>query len=574
MRYQQLSHRLVAIAIFSIAAVVLASVAWACPYCTVESQTLTEEIDAADVAVIAYLVKGVAPQPVEPDALGEFGMVDPETGKAKFRITRVIKGEETLVGMEEFEAVFFGDPDYETPFFLRGFGEEEVDWTIPIALTPLGMQYVDDLDTLPESGPDRLAYFLRFLQHDDPLLSQDAYDEFAKSPYADVIALAPRMDKPKLWEWIESREVSPSRRSLYFTMLGVCGDSTDADRLEEMMLSDSRVLRSAAEASAAAVLGLGGPITIPVVPEMVAMEQRRKQLGFNALVGCYLKLRGPGGLDVVDEHFLANDDADYTQVYAACLALRFLGEETEEVPMDRLCQSMRLVLDKEEFAEQAITDLARWEDWSVLDRLVAMFENAPERTYVKEPIVAYLDQASQQEGEVGERAEAALTKLEELDPESVKRARSLLAFGFLGRARGSTKIPDPGAEEDALASSSSGAPSLVDDTDEDATPAELPLADAIPDPTHDKLANTIEPAENGEDSTIEAVEETVPVEVDMTSLDAPADLPATDSPVVASETSDATDGAVKYNRVWGLTLPLVALVGFMGLVWLILRGGV
>src|SRR5690606_36489149 len=107
-----------------------------------------------------------------------------------FRSARVIKGEETLAGVEEFEAVFFGELDYETPFFLRGFGEEETDWSIPVPLTPLGMQYIDDLDTLPESGAERLAYFLRFLQHEDPLLSQDAYDEFAKSPYADVIALA------------------------------------------------------------------------------------------------------------------------------------------------------------------------------------------------------------------------------------------------------------------------------------------------------------------------------------------------------------------------------------------------
>src|SRR5690606_3620970 len=99
---------------------------------------------------------------------------------------------------------------------------------------------------------------------------------------------------------------------------------------------------------------------------------------------------------------------------------------------------MRLVLDKPEFVEQAITDLARWEDWSVLTRLVQMYEDAPERTFVKEPIIAYLDRASQQPGETGEEAKEALAVLEEKDPETVKRARSLLAFGFLGRARGAS----------------------------------------------------------------------------------------------------------------------------------------
>src|SRR5690606_7060924 len=101
------------------------------------------------------------------------------------------------------------------------------------------------------------------------------------------------------------------------------------------------------------------------------------------------------------------------------------------------------------------------------------------------------------------------------------------------------------------------------------------LANSIPDPTHDKLANTIEPAANDDQSLAESTPEgTVPVEFDMTPPDAPADLPATEPPMAVSDTPDATDGTVKYNRMWGLTLPLVALVGFMGLVWLILRGGV
>lgn len=551
----------------------LPSFGTACPFCTVESQTLSEEIEASDVAVIAYLVKPAIVDKEGPDALGEYGVVDPDTGRALFRVARVEKGEELLEGIDTFEAVYFGDSDFEKPFFIRAIANEDksLEWNIPLPLTKLGMQYIDDLKELPAEGPERLAYFLNYLQHEDPLLSQDAYDEFARSPYEAVIALEDKMDKDKLWNWIDSRDVSPSRRSLYFTMLGVCGDQSDADRLEQMMLSDSRVLKSAAEAASAMSVALGGPIGIPVVPEMVAMEERRRQLGFSALVGCYLKLRGIEGMDVVDEYFLANPDADYTQVFATCLALRVLGEETDIVPMPRLRSSMRLVLDKPEFAEQAITDLARWEDWTVLDRLVEMYETAPPRTFVKEPIIAYLDRASQQDGETGEEAKTALAKLEEQDPETVKRARSLLAYGFLSRARGGAGDGTPiGGFASTDAPAEEEPPALAEEESDSATGIPQPTA-PVESPSKVAVSDSSlpgdEPTPDGDASSSAQGMEEPTVNV--------ATSPAAETPEATSVAqNEQTADRVNPNPVLMVALPLLAVVGFMGLVWVILRGGV
>jgi hypothetical protein len=557
-------------------AIALSGVALACPFCTVESQTLSEEIDSSDAAVIAYLVKPALPPGEGPDALGEFGVVDPDTGRAVFRIDRIEKGEDLLAGMETLETVYFGDADFEKPFLIRAIANEDgsMEWNIPLPLTKLGMQYVDDLKTLPAEGAERLAYFLQFLQHEDPLLAQDAYDEFARAPYESVTGLKDRIDKEQLWQWIDSRDVSASRRSLFFTMLGVCGDRTDADRLEQMMLSDTRALRSAAEASAAASIAVGGPIGVPVIPEMVAMEERRKQLGFNALVGCYLKLRGAEGLDVVDRHFLGNPDADYTQVYATCLALRFLGEETQVVPMERLRQSMRLVLDKPEFAQQAIVDLSRWEDWTILDRLVDMYDTAPDRTYVKEPIIAYLDRASQQPGETGARASDALKVLEEQDPDTVKRARSLLAFGFLGQARAANPSNSDGAGGptlDVATTDTAAEESATDETSADAGKevveegAILDIPEPTAPPSTEPVTTPVEAADSESDTSANpsAVQESGD----------PSLAGQANSNVPSSATPDEAPVA-RPNAGLLVALPLVALVGFMALVWLILRGGV
>ena len=100
------------------------------------------------------------------------------------------------------------------------------------------------------------------------------------------------------------------------------------------------------------------------------------------------------------------------------MALRFHGdEETGVVPRERLLDSMRLLLDNPDFADQVILDLSRWEDWSVLDRLVEMFKTSDKNGYVRQPVVTYLTVASEQPGDVGTRATAALAELEELDPE-------------------------------------------------------------------------------------------------------------------------------------------------------------
>ena len=94
-------------------------------------------------------------------------------------------------------------------------------------LSERAVEYVDKLQALPEAGAERLAFFQEHLEDEDPLLAQDSYDEFARAPYADVIALGPQMKRERLLEWINDPTVGPSGRRLYLTMLGICGKPED-----------------------------------------------------------------------------------------------------------------------------------------------------------------------------------------------------------------------------------------------------------------------------------------------------------------------------------------------------------
>jgi hypothetical protein len=463
-------------AVFVFAAVTLAV---ACPFCTVESRTLTEEINSSDATVLAKLIADAPPQEFDLPETEGFGPSDPDAGKATFQIEEVLSGQDRVKSGEEIKVVYFGEGEREKTFLISGIRVEDgaLEWTTPLPLSATAIDYIRKLPGIAAAGAERLRFFQEYLENDDPLLAQDAYDEFARAPYSDVIQLKDHMYHDRLVAWIQSSDVNPSRRRLYLTMLGVCGDERDLPMLEQMISSDYSAKKPVVEQMVAVGKAINGPIGLGVWLEMVDLEERQKKLGLDATVACYLTLRGPSGLDLIDERFLKNPKVDYTHAYMTIMALRFHGEESDVVPRERLLASMRLLLDNPEFADQVIPDLARWEDWSILDRLVAMYKNGDEKSYVRQPIITYLTVASEQEGEVGGRAKAALAELTELDPEGVKRAQSLMAFGFLARARGndtSDGATRPEADATANAETAAFAASGADLGDDDAAPSEFP----------------------------------------------------------------------------------------------------
>lgn len=548
--------RLVAIALLLSAA----APALACPFCAAEQRTLTEEMNDSSVVVLARLSAPSEASRRLADAGVPTAFIDPETGAAKFEIEQVLLGQPLMEGATEVEAIYFGEPDSQQLFFIRGVGDPP-DWAIPLPLSPIAAEYVPKLLGLPAEGADRLAFFQDYLEHEDPLLAQDAYDEFARAPYKDVEDLAPRMNREQLRSWIEDVGVSPSRRRLFLTMLGVCGEPEDLQRLEEMLTSDARALGPAVDAGVAAAIATGGAPVVGMSSELVRFAERQRKLGLDALIACYMTLAGKHGdpvqaLDLIDQRYLEDKDADYSHVYAALQALRFLAEEQRDlVPLDRILVSARLLLDNPEFADQVIPDLARWEDWSVLERLTGMYEatfdednpDAPVK-YVREPIVTYLDVAKTQPGDVAQRAETALAKIEPLDPKAVERARSLRAFGFLAQAR----------------AKAAPAPWETDPTDQE------PAADVAVDPPADVAADLAAEAEATDPtagvSDVGEPEATVVADVAPESTDRPIE-DVTTAPAVTA-TPEAP------SRVLLVGVPVAAAALLVGVFWLILRSGI
>ena len=357
----------------------------ACPFCNAVSQTLRQEMAAMDSVVIAISTQDASER-------------DAETGKLMMKVVQVLKGGDLVQVGDELEAIYYGDVTKGRRFMLSGVDPPQLQWSC-LPVTERAETYIGKMNALEDDDLVRLKFYYQFLQDEESMLARDAYDEFAIAPYDAVKKLAPEMDHDQLVKWISDPEMPTDRKRLYLTLLGVCGGKDDLSMLEKMLRSTSKSSRG----------------------------------GLDAMIACYLTLGGESGLGLINELFLANKQASYADTYQAIMAIRFHGTEGDVIPRSALVESLHHVLDRKDLADLVIPDLARWNDWSQINRLVNLFETAdPENNWVRVPVVNYLRACPL------DSAKEALKKIEKIDPESVRRANTFFSIPVPARDKGTS----------------------------------------------------------------------------------------------------------------------------------------
>jgi len=355
----------------------------ACATCIAfKSSTLAEDIDGSVAAVICRLV-------ARPNAAAVAAGAAPE---CTFEVVEYLHGDAVaIVGPApaapvQVKILFFGEQPIGTSFFTYAINGPPLLWSMPQEVSDREIKYLRMAAVLPPKRPARLSAFIEYLEAPELLISGDAYEEFARAPYADLQGLKPFLPRESLLKWIADVNVSTAHRRQYLSLLSVCATADDVPKIEAMLRSDtptSRVL-------------------------------------LDALVGCYLVMRGADGLPLIEQLFLKNKQAELTDANAAIVALRVIASETNAVPRPRINEALRHVLDRPAIADLVINDLARGQDWSVAKPLAALFRNAERdgSQWVRIPIANYLRVCPTEE------ATALCKELEALDPESFQRAAS------------------------------------------------------------------------------------------------------------------------------------------------------
>ena len=369
------ARKLLSLFIGVIVAILLARGLPACPFCETPGPTLADEIGTAKAAAIAILTS--RPAEKSPD----------ELPRSRFRIVEVLKGLEAVGKTTEIDVLHVGDEPVGTRFFVTADEGDVLVWSRPIATSQVAERYLRSLGSLPAQGPDRLRFFLPHLESKEAWLSGDAYDEFAKAPYADVKALKSHLQRDPLLAGITNREMSVQLRRLYLTLLGVCGTDADLPQLESLIQTTDRDLKPT----------------------------------LDAVIACYLTLRGADGLPFVEKQVLTRDDVELIDIYAAVGALRFHGEEEKRIDRRRLGESLKLLISRPVTAGMVIPDLARWQDWSAIDPLVKLFgEVEGSSAWIRLPIVQYLHACPLPE------AKTQLEGLKAIDAQAVRLGTSPL----------------------------------------------------------------------------------------------------------------------------------------------------
>lgn len=299
----------------------------ACPFCVAVQPTLAQQRESADVV-----------------ALGELREVD--ANEARFRLHQVVAGTTHVPGETTTIAQHFTNPPG-TLFLLIGRPPVDADeaWSwqcTPVTETSWG--YFVRAPSLRQPASERLRYFARYLEHPEALIAADALMEFAHASYDDVASMSDALPMEALRRWIVDEGVAGERKGFYGLALGLA-PAADDQRINRRLLW-----------------------------ELIERPADDFRAGFDGILGGYLVLAGESGLDAIEERFLADRQSADGDVRHVMSALRFYYEFGDEIAAERLQSALRRLLERPEFTAAAVTDLARWQDWSLIDRMPALFE--------------------------------------------------------------------------------------------------------------------------------------------------------------------------------------------------------
>lgn len=225
---------------------------------------------------------------------------------------------------------------------------ELISWNSSTPVSLEAIRYIKKAPAKSIRQADRLPYFVPFLENPDPLLSIDAWAEFANSTYDDVKLIKAELPQQNLRKWIADPMMSPERLGLYGMMLGLCGDADDAVFLKSQ---------------------------IGAIPPTGKDDTQFFRYGTDGLMGGYLLLSGIKGVEFLEETRL-KPDVPAESVHAAVQAMQFVWSyESDLIPQARLKSSMRRLLANDELRILTIINLARWNDWECWPELEQIFHD-------------------------------------------------------------------------------------------------------------------------------------------------------------------------------------------------------
>ena len=381
----------------------LAAALLGCPFCEAPSLTLSEQLAGSDVVVLATWL--------EADRGG-----DASPAYTRFEVKKAVKGPYEP-GKKLKLAGYQTGREGETVLLTAG-GGELLQWDLPTPISADGFEYLREAPPKDTPTPERLKFYLKYLEHPDDLVASDAYGEFANAPFEEIEKLSGDLPRDELAAWLTDEETDPARLALYGLLIGLCGDDAAADLLRGKIFGDADPFRIGVDGLMSGFLLLTG-------------EEGLEELEARKLAPKYV-------VDAAGEPVIGEDGErellPFSERYAAMQAVRFMWTYGgDRIGKNRLKQSLRILLGEPDVADMIVADLARWKDWDAMDRIVALYgSEGYDVPAIDRAIIRYLMEAERDKPTNGDapphvaKAKEALAQIEEKDAKAVENARRYL----------------------------------------------------------------------------------------------------------------------------------------------------
>jgi hypothetical protein len=177
---------------------------------------------------------------------------------------------------------------------------DRADWLRQLSMTKRNFEMND------AEWREHVAYFLPYLENAELMVAEIAYNELARAPYSALRSLKPRLDAAVVRAWLKDPKLA-ARQPTYLLLLGIAGTAQDGRWLAER-IEIARTTHTTAN--------------LP------------------ALLGAYIELRGPAGVEQVQKLYLADSSRTKPEIEAALVALKVHGE-SDSVACDRVNEALK-----------------------------------------------------------------------------------------------------------------------------------------------------------------------------------------------------------------------------------------
>jgi hypothetical protein len=328
-----LRRRLLPALLALLACLLLTLPAPACPFCTMQGQTLTGDVGQASMVLVGTLTNA------------KLTSSDTLEGTTDLVVESVIKKHKIIDGMKVVTLPKYipgDDKKYKFLVFCDVY-KDKIDPYRGVAVKAdcdIAGYIKGATDVKDKKVGDRLNFFFKYLDSSEVEISNDAYKEFGNADYKDYKDMAKGLPADTLAKWLKDPNTPAFRYGLYASMLGHCGKPEHA-KLLRGMLED---------------------------------PEKKVITGADGILAGYVLLDPKEGWDYV-RSILKDEKKDFTQRYATLRAARFFHDSRPDViTRADVVSAVALLLKQSDIADLAIEDLRKWGCWEMTDAILALNE--------------------------------------------------------------------------------------------------------------------------------------------------------------------------------------------------------